>query len=143
MSSATGSKEGPGPSSSVSCPLFRWPQPPHSALLISSQNNQCPCPLLGCIPLVSPARDIVGRGGVRKGPLWSVSCRKGGLSSLKLQEASMTKSPAHSTGPTQSKPTAKNSAGGEAEGPEERTYSSRPLHRSLKMALGVAHERDS
>lgn len=24
---------------------------------ISSQNNQCACPLLGCIPLVSPVRN--------------------------------------------------------------------------------------
>lgn len=50
MSSTAVSKEGPGPSSGVSCPLFQWPLPPHPALLISSQNNQCVCPLLGCIP---------------------------------------------------------------------------------------------
>lgn len=66
-----------------------------------------------------------------------------GLSSLKSQEAPLTETPAYSAGPTKSKPIAKKPTVGEREGPEERLHSIRPLHGSLKMALGVADERDS
>lgn len=69
MSSTAVSKEGPGPSSGVSCPLFQGPLPVHSALLIASQDHQCACLLLGCILPVSLGKDIkwVGEegGGVR------------------------------------------------------------------------------
>lgn len=66
-----------------------------------------------------------------------------GPSSLKSQEALLTETPAYSTGPTKSKPTAKKPTAGEGEGPEERLHSIRPSRGSLKMALGVADERDS
>lgn len=69
------SQEGPGPSSSVSCPLLQGPLPPQSVLQISSQSCQCAWPRRGCIRLVSPAKDGSG-GRRRKGPLWSAGSRK-------------------------------------------------------------------
>lgn len=83
-----------------------------------------------------------GRREEELGPLLSQAPARG-LSSPKSQMAPLTKTLAYSTGPTKSKPTAKKSTRGEGEGPEERTHSLRPLHRFLKMAVGVADERDS
>lgn len=61
-SSIAVSEEGPGPSSGVSCPLFQWPLPVHSALLTASQDHQCACPLLGCTGPVSREKDIKWAG---------------------------------------------------------------------------------
>lgn len=128
MSSSAVSKRSPGPPLVSPALLLQWPLPPRFALLISSQNNQCACPLLGCIPLVSPAR---GRSWGRKEEGTSVA---GGL---QVWEAALTKTLAHSARPTKSKPTATEPVPGEGKGPEKRTYSVRPLLPVYKGGPGV------